>query len=116
MAKQPSKGHGGKGKDMANDKDGKGSAPEPGGTDGDGKVGNDPVGAGKGEGAKAAVEWDALSDAIFLVERAEGPHGRRICLVRHPSGPGLWMGTFGNAPVEDGEPAYVLSDGTEVTL
>lgn len=101
---------------MADDKDGKGGAPASGRTDGDGKTGNDPAGAGEGEGAKAIVEWDVLSDAIFLVERAEGPHGRRICLVRHPAGPGLWMGTFGNAPVEAGEPGYVLSDGEAVTL
>lgn len=101
---------------MADDKDGKGGAPTPGGADGNGKAGNDSAGSGEGKGTKDAIGWDALSDAIFLAEKAEGPHGRRVCLVTHPNGPGLWMGAYGNAPVESGEPGYVLSDGEAVAL
>lgn len=61
------------------------------------------------------ADIDAAANAA---EEAEGKHGRRVVRLfcSDEKLPELFYGTYGNAPVEAGDPGYQLSDGEIVTL
>jgi hypothetical protein len=58
------------------------------------------------------MPWEELSAYVAKMQDADTE--RRIVRVWHTSGPDMWTGRFGNAPVAHGKPAFQWNTG-EIT-
>ena len=64
------------------------------------------------------VTHRAVFDAAHAAEQTQGPFGHRVVRVfcADEAAPELWLGVYGSAVVEIGEPGYQLSSGERIAL